>query len=85
MGDGKDQIAAADAAGAQSQLDRIGSVADTDGVGSPDESRESRLKGLDLSAEDVKAALENPSDGGIYCGSLREIPGARIGLRNRIE
>ena len=63
----------------------IRSVAYTDGVGSPDESRESRLEGLDFLAKDVKAAVENASDGGIYGGALREIAGARIGLRNRIE
>jgi hypothetical protein len=30
-------------------------------------------------AKDIKAAFENPSDGGIDCGSLCEIAGARIG------
>jgi hypothetical protein len=81
----KYQIAAADAGGSRGQLDRIRAVADTDGVGSADNSRESRLEGLDLSAEDIKAAIENPSDGGIDRGSLRDITGARISLRNLIE
>jgi hypothetical protein len=54
-------------------------------VGNPNERCESGLEGLDLSAKDVEAALKNPSDSGIDCGSLREIAGVGIGLRNGIE
>jgi hypothetical protein len=38
-------------------------------VGDPDESGESDLKARDFSAQDLGAPFENPSDGGIDCGT----------------
>jgi len=53
----KDEIASADAASAQRKLDRIRPACTGNGVGDPDEICKRRLKDLDLSPEDIAAAL----------------------------
>jgi hypothetical protein len=68
----------------KANLDRVRPIAYTNGVADSHESGESGLEGRDLLAKDVDAAFENPSDGGIDCGALREVAGTWIGLRNRL-
>src|SRR5690242_7229540 len=82
MGHGEDQIPRADTAGAQCDLDGIRPAADPAGVRHPDELCKGGLESLDFAAENIGAAFENAGYGGIDCGTLREIPGSRVRLRD---
>ena len=79
----EDQVAGADAAGAQRQFDRVGAAADADRVRRPEPGAKAGLERLDLATENVLAAGEHARYRGIDLVLLLEIAGARVGLRDR--
>jgi hypothetical protein len=85
MGNREDQIAGANLARAQSELDRIRPIANTDRVPDADKICKGGFECLDLSPQEVEPAFENPRDRGVYGRALREIAGARGGLGDLIR
>jgi hypothetical protein len=71
----KDQIAGADIARSQRELNRIRPIADTDRVPDADKICEGDFECLDLLTQDVGTAFENPGNRGVYGRALREIAG----------
>ena len=48
----------------------------------PDEIRKCGLENLDLSAENIDAAVENAGDSGVDSAPLSEVSSAGVGLRD---
>ena len=81
--DGKDQIAGADAAGPQRQLDRVGAAAGADRVPGPEPGRKRLFERCDLAAENVLPAFQHAGNRGVDLGLRFDVTGARVGLRDR--
>jgi hypothetical protein len=66
----KDKIAGSDVASTQSQLNRIRSTRTADGIRDTYEICKGRLKGFDLSTEDIASAFQNTRYGSVNRGLL---------------